>query len=47
MLHKSTVLVFFFSSELKLLILLSVKAGRINFSHNVILLSGFNAWNNL
>lgn len=36
-----------FPSELKLLILLSVKAGRINFSHNVIFLSGFNAENNL
>lgn len=36
-LDKSTGL---FSSELKLLVLLSVKAGRINFSHNVIVLSG-------
>ena len=30
------------SSELKLLILLSVKAGNMNCSHNVILVSGFN-----
>lgn len=29
-------------SELKLLILLSVKASRMNCSHNVILVSGFN-----